>query len=150
MSMVEYQRWELAAKKKRWEELRKVLSQPWNGDRGWEGRTIGLHLPVEIRNAAVRLQERLGLRSMKEVLFKALIVGLRQLEELPVVPSPVPDVRVVRTVVTTITHSRKGRPLDIEEGILEETDIDDFSGEDEPEVEPQETPEATPSEPPIA
>jgi len=89
VSSLDYIKWDLRAKQKRWDALRKILDTPWTGDRGWEGRTIGLHLPLEMRNFAIRLQEKLGLKSMKEVLFKALVVGLRELDAMPrVTPAP--------------------------------------------------------------
>jgi hypothetical protein len=88
MGSLEYMQWELRAKKKRWEDWRAVLAVPWNGDRGWEGRTIGLHLPMTLRNFAVAVQEKQGLQSMKEVLFKALVIGLRELDSLPAVVPP--------------------------------------------------------------
>lgn len=88
MSSLEYMKWNLAAKKQRWDQLREVLATPWTGDRGWEGRTIGLHLPLELRNFAVGIQERLGLKSMKEVLFKAIVIGLKELDSIPATPAP--------------------------------------------------------------
>lgn len=145
MSTLDYQRWQLAEKKKRWDELRKIVATPWNGDRNWDGRTIGLNLPNEIRNAAVQLQEKLQLRSMKEVLFKALIVGLKALDELPPVDGGKPEARPLRAVPPPpppAALTRKGRPLDITEGILEETDMEDFSG-DEPAEEPPSEPSPT-------
>lgn len=90
MSSLEYIKWTLASKKKRWDELREVLNAPWNGDRGWEGRTIGLHLPLDLRNFAIKVQEKLQLKSMKEVLFKALVVGLKELDSIPATPEAKP------------------------------------------------------------
>jgi len=96
MGSLDYLQWELRAKKKRWDELRDILKAPWSGDRGWEGRTIGLHLPVEVRNYAIGLQEKLGLKSMKEVLFKALVIGLRELDTIPKEDAPTAPVRKLR------------------------------------------------------
>lgn len=128
MSMLDYQRWNLAEKKRRWDELRKVLAVPWNGDRGWEGRTIGLHLPNELRNHAVRIQERLQLKSMKEVLFKALTIGLNALDDLPPVAGYQPALRVVRAPAPVVPiHS----DVDLLEEHDAETSIEDFDGEEE-------------------
>ena len=95
MPSLDYVNWKLASKKQRWEELREVLAVPWVGDRGWEGRTIGMHLPLNLRSYAVHVQERLQMRSMKEVLFKALVIGLRELGTMPEVdparPNPMPQ-----------------------------------------------------------
>lgn len=88
MSSLDYIKWGLAAKKKRWDELREIIAMPWTGDRGWEGRTIGLHLPLDLRNFAIRVQEKLALKSMKEVLFKALTIGLMELDSVPEVQAP--------------------------------------------------------------
>jgi len=87
MASLDYIRWDLGAKKKRWDAMRVILATPWTGDRGWEGRTIGLHLPLELRNYAIKLQEKLGLKSMKEILFKALIIGLKELDAIPAIES---------------------------------------------------------------
>lgn len=130
MSMLDYQRWQLGEKKRRWDELRKIIAAPWAGDRGWEGRTIGLHLPMEVRNAAVRIQEKLGLKSMKEVLFKALVVGLKSLEDLPPVQAPKPPLRAVKPApiqVSKLPHS----DVDLLEEHDAETSIEDFSGDEE-------------------
>lgn len=105
MSSLDYIKWGLAAKKKRWDELREIIAMPWAGDRGWEGRTIGLHLPLDLRNFAIRVQEKLALKSMKEVLFKALTIGLMELDSVPEVQAPrapissVPPEGSVRDVV---------------------------------------------------
>jgi hypothetical protein len=96
MGSLDYLQWELRAKKKRWDELRDILKMPWAGDRGWEGRTIGLHLPLEVRNFAIGLQEKLGMKSMKEVLFKALVIGLRELDTIPKEDAPTAPVRKLR------------------------------------------------------
>lgn len=88
MSTLDHLQWKTREQQRRWTALREVLARPWRGDRNWEGRTIGLHLPLDIRNRAIRIQERLGLRSMKETLFKALEVGFQALEELPPVTPP--------------------------------------------------------------
>lgn len=120
MGSLDYLQWELRAKKKRWDELRDILKAPWSGDRGWEGRTIGLHLPLEVRNFAISLQEKLGLKSMKEVLFKALVIGLRELDTLPKEDAPTAPVRKLRPNVQSDRPpappkcDRCSGPLDIE------------------------------------
>lgn len=110
MGSLEYLQWELRSKKKRWEEFKTVLAVPWDGDRNWEGRTIGLHLPLQLRSFAIKVQERQGLKSMKEVLFKALVIGLRELEAIPpVVPPSEPVKPKARN-----TCDRCGEPRDLE------------------------------------
>jgi hypothetical protein len=105
--MLDYQKWERRALQARRALMAKVLDAPWKGDQGWEGRTIGLHLPLTIRNHAISEQERLGLHSMKEVLFKALCIGLAAMKEMPSkVEVEKPSIRIIPM------HGTPTRPID--------------------------------------
>ena len=67
--------------RRRVQEIRGVLSEsvPRPSD---PGVTNGLRIPYDIRDRIIEIQSRHGLRSSKEALYKAMMLGLLTLERL--------------------------------------------------------------------
>jgi hypothetical protein len=88
------------------EEIRKVVTLTPVPTASTAGVTNGLRIPYRLRDRLVEVQSRHRMGSVKEVIFKALVLGLMTLERLPPMNG---DVRVESP---EDFYARKGlRPL---------------------------------------
>ena len=69
--------------KQRFSEIRQVLERTVVPSPSDGGVTYGLRATYELRNRLIEVQSRHGISSVKETIFKALMLGLLTLERLP-------------------------------------------------------------------
>jgi len=67
----------------RFDEIRNVLERLPIPTPSTAGVTNGLRIPYRLRNRLVEVQSRHQMGSVKEVIFKCLVLGLMTLERLP-------------------------------------------------------------------
>lgn len=70
------------ALRERVQEIRGVLTGAAVPGPGDPGVTNGLRIPFDVRDRIIEIQGRHGLRSSKEALYKAMMLGLMTLERL--------------------------------------------------------------------
>lgn len=83
--MLDEQRRKLREKKLRFQRLWGQLSAKWPPRS--PGRVVAIQPEQNVYDALCRLKERHGMRSIKEAAYKALVVGIEELKDVP----PVPD-----------------------------------------------------------
>lgn len=134
--MLDFTQWDLKRRGERYKKLREIIFAAWNGD-NWEGKVIGLNLPLDLRNRIDRAREKHGLGSAKETVYKMVLLGLDAFEELPacapehqvVAPAPTPIARLrVSDRVSSRSALRPARVPVEAMPIEEETSMEDFDG----------------------
>lgn len=85
MGMLDEQRRKLREQQMRFRRLWSVLSEKWPPkDRG---RVVAVQPEPNVYDDLCRLKDKHQMRSLKEAAYKALVVGIHELKDVP----PVPD-----------------------------------------------------------